>query len=409
MTGAEIPDVEWPPGPPARLPYRIYTDPAIYERELERLFYGPEWSYVGLTAEVPQPGDFKSTWIGERSVVVTRGRDGAVHVLENRCAHRGVQVAYEPAGHASVLRCPYHQWTYRLDGALVAVPLRRGVLGKGGMPEEFCAADHPLRSLGVHERNGVLFASFSQQAPPFEEWLGPKMLRWFDRVFDGRPLRVLGDIRQRIPANWKLMFENIKDPYHATVLHVFLVTFGLFRADNPSATEMDASGRHSVLVCARRGPAGEEAAELRSYRPDLELCDPRLLDVVREFPGEETLVMQTLSPSLIVQQQSNTLAMRQLVPRGPGAHELHCTFFGYEDDDDAMTERRLRQANLMGPAGYVSLDDGEVLRLAQRGAAAGPGSSLLAMGGHGVDDADHVVTEAAMRAFYAYYRGAMGL
>jgi salicylate 5-hydroxylase large subunit len=410
VTGVVGPCVEqWPRGETTRIPYWIYTDRAVYQRELERLFYGPEWSYVGLAAEIAQPGDLKTTWIGERSVIVTRDRDGAVHVLQNRCSHRGAQLAYEAVGHASVLCCPYHQWTYRLDGTLVALPLRRGVGGKGGMPDEFCLADHPLPSLAVHERNGVLFASFDHHVPPFEKWLGPKMLKWFDRVFDGRPLRVLGDIHQRVPANWKLMFENIKDPYHATVLHVFLVSFGLFRADNPSATEMDDSGRHSVLVCARRGPAEGEAAALRSYRPDLELRDPRLLDVVREFPGEETLVMQTLSPSLIVQQQSNTLAMRQLVPRGPGAHDLHWTFFGYEEDDDAMTDRRLRQANLMGPAGYVSLDDGEVLRLAQLGAAAGPGSSLLEMGGHGTDDTDHVVTEAAMRAFYTYYRRATGL
>jgi salicylate 5-hydroxylase large subunit len=399
----------WPEDELTRIPFWIYTDRTVYRRELERLFYGPEWSYVGLSAEIAEPGDIKTTWIGERSVIVTRDRDGAVRVLQNRCSHRGVELVCEPFGHASVLRCPYHQWTYRLDGTLVALPLRRGVGGRGGMPEEFCLADHSLRALAVHERHGVLFASFDHSAPPFEDWLGSKMLRWFDRVFDGRQLRVLGDIHQRVPANWKLMFENIKDPYHATVLHVFLVSFGLFRADNPSATEMDDSGRHSVLVSARRGPAADEAAALQSYRPDLELRDPRLLDVVREFPGEETLVMQTLSPSLIVQQQSNTLAMRQLVPRGPNAHDLHWTFFGYEDDDAAMTDRRLLQANLMGPAGYVSLDDGEVLRLAQAGAHAGPGSSVLEMGGHGTEDTDHVVTEAAMRAFYGYYRRAMGL
>jgi len=191
---------------------------------------------------------------------------------------------------------------------------------------------------------------------------------------------------------------------------VFLVSFGLFRADNPSATEMDASGRHSVLVSERRRSATGEAADLESYRPDLSLHDPRLLDVVREFPGEATLVMQTLSPTLIVQQQSNTLAVRQVVPRGVGEHELHWTFFGYEDDDDEMTVRRLRQANLMGPAGYVSLDDGEILGLAQAGIASAPSErAVLQMGGASIDDADHVVTEAAIRAFYGYYRNALEL
>ena len=393
-----------------RVPMWIYSDEALYRRELDRFFYGPEWNYVGLSAEVPEPGDFKTTWVGERSVILTRDRDGVLHALENRCAHRGVQLCSEPFGHAGTLRCPYHQWTYRLDGTLVALPFRRGVAGQGGMPEQFALADHRLRRLEVHERHGVVFASFDPTVDPFEEWLGASMLGWFDRVFDGRRLRLLGDVHQRIPANWKLMFENIKDPYHASVLHVFLVSFGLFRADNPSATQMDATGRHSVLVCERRGPATAEPSRLASYRADLELHDPRLLDVVREFPGNATLVMQTLCPSVIVQQQSNTLALRQIVPVGVGAHDLHCTFFGYEDDDEAMTTRRLRQANLMGPAGYVSLDDGEVLSLAQRGIAGAPGEhSVLEMGGSTVDDTEHVVTEAAMRAFYRYYRGALNL
>jgi salicylate 5-hydroxylase large subunit len=393
-----------------RVPLWIYSDEDLYQRELERFFYGPEWSYVGLSAEVAAPGDFKTTWIGERSVILTRDQDGELHALENRCAHRGVQLCSEPFGNGATLRCPYHQWTYRLDGTLVALPFRRGVAGRGGMPDDFSLADHPLRRLEVHERNGVVFACFDPTVDPFEEWLGPTMLGWFDRVFDGRRLRLLGDVHQRIPANWKLMFENIKDPYHASVLHVFLVSFGLFRADNPSATQMDATGRHSVLVSERRRPAKGEARELRSYRPDLELRDPRLLDVVAEFPGDATLVMQTLCPSVIVQQQSNTLAMRQIVPRGVGAHDLHCTFFGYEDDDDAITERRLLQANLMGPAGYVSLDDGEVLALAQRGIAGAPTEhAVLEMGGDGTADTDHVVTEAAMRAFYRYYRDALGL
>jgi salicylate 5-hydroxylase large subunit len=245
-----------------------------------------------------------------------------------------------------------------------------------------------------------------------DEYLGPTMLGWFDRVFDGRPLELLGYMRQRVPANWKLMFENIKDPYHASLLHVFLVTFGLFRADNPSLTEMDETGRHSVLVSERGEAATEATSDMRAFR-DVTLQDPRLLDPVREFPGSATVVMQTLWPNLIVQQQSNTLAMRQLVPRGPEQFDLMWTFFGYEGEDAEMRQRRLRQANLMGPAGLVSIDDSEVMRLAQLGAAAGgdgdAATAFVEMGGVDTERADHIVTESAIRAFYAYYREVMGL
>jgi salicylate 5-hydroxylase large subunit len=165
-----------------------------------------------------------------------------------------------------------------------------------------------------------------------------------------------------------------------------------------------------VLV-SRRATGTEHAAtvEIGSLRTDLRLADARLLDPVPEFPGDATVVMQTLWPNLIVQQQSNTLATRQLVPRGPGAFDLHWTFFGYADDDEAMRTRRLQQANLMGPAGLVSVDDSEVLALAQRGCAGGDGASVVEMGGRGTEGVPHMVTEVAVRAFYRHYREVMGL
>jgi salicylate 5-hydroxylase large subunit len=219
-------------------------------------------------------------------------------------------------------------------------------------------------------------------------------------------------MRQRIRSNWKLMFENIKDPYHASLLHVFLVTFGLFRADQPSAVQMDATGRHAALISqkgAQQASAG--TAEMRSFRQDFTLEDPRLLDPVREYPGDATVVMQTIWPNLIVQQQSNTLATRQLVPRGPCAFDLVWTFFGYADDDEAMRRRRLRQANLMGPAGLVSVDDGEMMEASQGGVGRFPdaGATVLELGGRDCDDAPHMITETAIRAFYRHYREVMGL
>lgn len=401
----------WPTDTTTRVPYWVYTDPDLYRRELDVIFGGPSWSYVALAAEIPEPGDFVRTSVGELPVIVTRARSGAVHVLVNRCAHRGVAFCHEPAGNASKFTCPYHQWTYSPDGRLLGIPFKKGVGGHGGMPVDFDNAAHGLEQLRVTERHGVIFATRRDETPPFEQYLGDTNVGWFDRVFDGRPLQVLGYQRQVVPANWKLMFENIKDPYHASLLHVFLVTFGLFRADNPSKTQMDPTGQHSVLVSQRGEQRTVEGTDdIARLQHDLELRDPRLLDPVREFPGAATVVMQTIWPNLIVQQQSNTLAMRQLVPRGVGSFELHWTYFGYADDDEAMHTRRLRQANLMGPAGLVSIDDSEVMRLAQIGAEAGEDhDALLWMGGADLDDTEHMVTEVAIRAFYAHYREVMGL
>jgi salicylate 5-hydroxylase large subunit len=400
----------WPEEGTARVPYWIYTAAQVYEREQERIFSGPSWSYVGLEAEIPNTGDFHRSHVGDKPVVAVRAEDGTINVVLNRCAHRGVQFCRVNSGTATEFMCPYHQWVYDLKGNLTGVPFRRGFRGNGGMPADFALKDHGLHKLRVATRNGVIFASFSDAMPTLEEYLGPAMLPYFDRVFDGRPLSVLGYSRQRIPSNWKLMFENIKDPYHATLLHVFLVTFGLFRADQPSETKMDSTGRHSVLISSRGEQKAEQGTdEMKAFRADLKLNDTRLLNPVREFAGAATVVMQTLWPNLIVQQQSNTLAMRHIVPRGPHAFDLMWTFFGYANDAPEMTERRLRQANLMGPSGYVSIDDGEVMQFSQEGISLFDDvSGVLEMGGRETHDEGHMVTEAAIRAFYQHYRDVMG-
>jgi salicylate 5-hydroxylase large subunit len=344
-----------------------------------------------------------------RPVIVTHADDGTIHVVENRCAHRGLQLCRSAFGHATELMCPYHQWTYDLRGQLKAVPLRRGLRGQGGMPADFAVSDHRLNPLRVAERHGVIFASFADP-PAFDAYLGERMLSLFDRVFDGRPLRVLGHMRQRVRSNWKLMFENIKDPYHASLLHVFLVTFGLFRADQPSAVQMDETGRHAALISQRGTQAAAQTGEMKSFLADFTLHDPRLLMPVKEFPGDATVVMQTIWPNLIMQQQSNTLATRQLIPRGVETFDLVWTFFGYADDSEEMTQRRLRQANLMGPAGLVSIDDSEMMELSQHGVSAAPdAAAVVELGGRDCDDAPHMITETAIRAFYRYYREVMEL
>ena len=401
----------WPDGGVTEVPYAIYTDPAIFAREMDRIFAGPSWAYVGLEAEIANPGDYLVTRIGDRSVVITRDEEGVIHGFANRCAHRGVKVCRQRHGNSRFFVCPYHQWSYDARGRLRGVPFINGVRQQGGMPESFAREDHNLPPLSITTRGGVVFASFSTDMPGLDDYLGATNLAYFDRVFDGRPLNVLGYSRQRIPGNWKLMFENIKDPYHASLLHVFLVTFGLFRADQPSQVRMDESGAHGLLI-SRRGDqrATKDTREMASMKEDFTLADPRLLDPVKEFPDDATVVMQTIWPNLIVQQQSNTLALRQIQPLDPGNFDLHWTFFGYDDDDHAMLRRRLRQANLMSSAGLVSADDSEVIKLAQDGVAQYRDDvGVMLMGGHGTNDENHMVTETAIRAFYAQYRRVMGL
>jgi salicylate 5-hydroxylase large subunit len=402
---------EWPQEGVSRVPNWVYTDPEIFALERDRIFGANDWLYVCLEAEIPNPGNFKRSQLGTRDVLAVRGTNGEINVLHNRCAHRSMQVCAAARGSVKEFVCPYHQWTYDLQGNLLGVPFRRGYRGQGGMPADFSPQEHGLRRLAVARRNGVVFASFGAPNESLETYLGPRMLGYFDRVFNGRELVVLGTMRQRIPSNWKLMFENIKDPYHASLLHVFLVTFGLFRLDQQSSVEMDDTGRHAVLVSRKGAQETNEATnQMRAFKANFALRDPRLLDPVREFPGDATVVMQTIWPNLIVQQQSNTLAMRQIVPLDAHSFDLAWTFFGFADDTAEMRQRRLRQANLMGPAGLVSLDDSEAMVLSQAGLDGNDDEScIVEMGGRAVGNESHMVTETAIRGFYQHYRSVMGL
>jgi len=409
-------DLDWRSDACARVPYRLYTDRAIYERELERLFYRDHWCYVALEAEVPRPGDFRRSAIGERDVIVVRDRDGAVNVLENRCAHRGVQFCQRPHGNGKTFVCPYHQWSYDLKGNLIGLPFRNGVRQgdrvNGGMPKDFELAEHGLTKLRVARYKGLIFASFDPGVEPFEDFVGPEVLRYVDRIFDGRELVLLGYNRQRIPGNWKLMQENIKDPYHPGLLHTWFVTFGLWRADQQSQMVVDAHGRHAAMVSRKNdGGKGDVTAGVTSFRENMKLHDDRVLDVVVEpWWNGPTVTMLTLFPSLIVQQQVNSLSTRHIVPRGPSAFDFVWTHFGFADDTPEMTRRRLRQANLFGPAGYVSADDGEVIEFSQRGFAQdADGETVCELDGRGTGAAEHNVTETLIRSMYAYYREVMEL
>ena len=406
----------WPGEGTSRVPFWAYTREDLYKKELDRLFYNGHWCYVGLEAEIPNAGDFRRTVVGERSVIMVRDPEGHVNVVENVCAHRGMRFCRERNGHAKDFFCPYHQWNYSLKGDLQGVPFIRGVKqeGKvnGGMPKDFKVADHGLTKLKVHVRGGVVFASFDHDVEPFEEFLGPTILKYFDRVFDGRKLEILGYRRQRIPGNWKLMQENIKDPYHPGLLHTWFSTFGLWRADNKSELKMDDKFRHAAMI-STRGTGGKNAdvvSGVDSFKDQMKVNDPRLLDIVPEpWWSGPTAVMTTIFPSVIIQQQVNSVSTRHIQPNGHGSFDFVWTHFGFADDTPEMKERRLIQANLFGPAGFVSADDGEVIEWSQQGFESKPAHrTVIEMGGTDIADADHMVTETLIRGMYNYWRKVMG-
>jgi benzoate/toluate 1,2-dioxygenase subunit alpha len=205
---------------PGRVHRGVYTDPDIFELEMERIF-GRAWLFVGHASQVPQPGDYVTTELGRQPVIMVRHRDGAVHVLINRCTHRGAKVVNERKGSAPRLTCCYHGWSYDTDGRLAAVPVPEG-----------CAADFDKAAFGlaraprVAEYRGFMFASLAAAGASFEDHIGAmkgNIDDLVDRAPDGALALDAGMHRYAYNGNWKLQVENVLDSYHVPFGHASTV------------------------------------------------------------------------------------------------------------------------------------------------------------------------------------------
>ena len=413
---AAQPALVWQQDDLTRVPYRLYRDPEIYARERERLFMGASWNFLCQDCEIPNPGDYKTTHVGDVPVIVARDETGQVRAMENRCAHRGAQVCLDKFGNAKRLTCVYHAWSYDLRGKLVGVAFKNGVKGEGGMPAAFDPADHGLRPLAVEVFRGLVFASFQRDMRPVAEDLGPEIAGRVERVFN-RPVKVLGHTTQVLRNNWKLYVENVKDSYHASILHLFFTTFKINRLSQKGGIIVDASGGHHVSysMIDRDAPRnGQEDKGLgektRADKDGFRLADPSLLQNRDEFGDGITLQILTVFPNFVIQQIQNSLAVRQVIPRGVEETEIRWTHFGFADDDADMLDLRLKQSNMVGPAGYISMEDGAVGAFVQRAITGSDDQdSVVMMGGSEAASTETRATETSVRGFWKAYRARMGL
>jgi anthranilate 1,2-dioxygenase large subunit/terephthalate 1,2-dioxygenase oxygenase component alpha subunit len=204
--------------------------------------------------------------------------------------------------------------------------------------------------------------------------------------------------------------ENVKDPYHASLLHTFFTTFKLNRLSQPGGIIVSETGAHhvsySMLDEADRKAVNEYDKEaLRAKKEDYRLADPSILDGNDEFGDGITLQILSVFPNFILQQIQNALAVRKVLPTSVGKSTLTWTHFGYVDDNDEMAELRLKQSNLVGPAGYISLEDGVVGGLIQRVVGgAGDANEVVEMGGRDIGSQDTRATETPIRGFWKVYR-----
>jgi anthranilate 1,2-dioxygenase large subunit/terephthalate 1,2-dioxygenase oxygenase component alpha subunit len=403
---------EWPKGLLTRIPYWVYQDEEIHAAEQRLIYEGPVWNYLCLEAEIARPGDYRVVSLGSMPVVVARDFDDEIYAFENRCAHRGALIALDQGGHARDFTCVYHAWNYDLKGNLKAVAFEEGVSGKGGMGKGFCRSDHGPRKLRITHFAGLVFGSLSDDVPPIGEYLGDEIAARIKRVLC-KPVVVTGRFSQILPHNWKLYFENVKDTYHASLLHAFFTTFRINRLTQRGGLAVSPNGgNHVSFSYMDERAAGDEysALGLRADKEDFALRDSSLLTSVNEFNDHGSAQILTVFPGFVLQQIQNALAIRHLVPQGISRCALNWTYFGFADDTPELRTLRYKHDNLAGPAGYVSMEDGCVGGFVRRGITAAVGErAIVEMGGSGTAGEGTRATEAAVRGFWKCYRDHLGI
>jgi phenylpropionate dioxygenase-like ring-hydroxylating dioxygenase large terminal subunit len=398
----------WPKGL-TQVPFHVYQDPLLLEQEQRLLFEGPVWNYLCLETDISNAGDWRTTFVGRMPVVVVRTETGGIAAFENRCLHRGALICLDNAGNAKDFTCVYHAWRYDLSGNLKSIAFSRGVNGKGGMPASFDPADHSTRKLRIETISGLVFGTFSDAAPDLETFMGSDVSDALHRIAS-RKLQVIGRFTEVLPNNWKLYAENVRDSYHASLLHVFFATFRINRLSQGGGISVSDNGGCAVSTTHAPTQETDTAYDgIRSVDDGLHLSDPSMLDAENEHG--DTVRQQILSvfPGFAMQRTYNVMAIRQFVPRGVDKTDLNWIYLGYADDTPALRRRRLKQLNLAGPAGFVSMEDGCIGNFVERGAVAAPdGVSLLEMGGEGTESQETRATETAIRGFWKMWRGIMG-
>ena len=344
-------------------------------------------------------------------VIVARHRDGTVHAFENRCLHRGAMLCLKP-GNGKEICCVYHNWTYDLDRQADRrrVSARRQRQGRHAAAD-FSIAGRHLRAFASRPSPGWCSAPSATTRPHIETYLGPEIAARIRRVM-AKPISLMGGVSQYLHSNWKIYADNLRDSYHASLLHMFFTTFKLNRLSMQGGIIVSENGGNHVSYSkmATDTNVDYDAATLRAKQEDFGLADKTMLNGRDEFGDGITLQILTVFPGFIMHQIQNSLAVRQILPKGVDETELNWTYFGFEDDDDAMRDIRLRQTNLVGPGGYISMEDGAVVNFVQRTLPGGIGdASIVEMGGAGTRSQDTRVTRVAVRGFWRVYRERMGL
>ncbi len=327
---------------------RLFSDDAIYQAELEQIF-ARCWNFVAHASQIPNPGDFFMTYIGEDRIIVVRDNDMRPQVLINSCRHRGNAVCRADEGHATSFMCTYHGWTYDLQGRLVGVPGFKEVYHEELDREKWGL----IRAAKVDSYGGLIFATMDPDACPLDEFLGDigrLSIDFFN--LPGRGKVIKGVQKWSIPCNWKFAVDNVWDWYHVVLTHASsIMATGLQRrAIRPELVALGDYGHAIGGALKTTAEAGRRGPEV----PEQEALGP----VGRKMAG-----FGGIFPNLWLTREGIVLR----VPKGPLETEMWRLPMVNALPEDDETGYLKRQIASQGPAGHFEVDDAENWALSTTG------------------------------------------
>lgn len=400
---------------PDRVHGSLYTDPAIFAEELERIWYRT-WAFVGHESEVPEPGDYVRKSIARQDIIMTRGKDGQVHLLLNRCAHRGNLVCEDARGNSNSFRCPYHGWTYRNTGELLGYPYNKGYGGKNKL--DLALGKVPR----VDSYRGFVFGSFAEGGPTLTEHLGAAAGE-IDRLArlspEGEIELSAGWLQHRTRANWKLLAENETDGYHPQFVHgsIFSVTgstIGPLYSDNSTAVTRDLGNGHSENDLR---PEFRKFGEPMRWFGTTEDRVPEYVNTMRELHGDaaEDILIDG-SPHVMIFPNLFIAEIQIFVIQPTAVNECvqHSTAIQFKGAPELNRRMVSQTIGSVGPAGMLLADDTEMYERNQRGVEMLRPEWLDIRRGMMRESVDErgltiggATDETGMRGFWSHYRSLM--